>query len=130
MNIEERVNQLLGLSLKENRGWTVTTKAKSSIGVTTVFSRRREKENGDYAGPAKKYSSTVWVTTDSEEDWYDISNAGGTQQDISDYDLQKQREKYPESKGWSVYDSESYAVNPPRKSRSSSTKKRRSRRSL
>jgi len=94
---------------------TRTTKAKASIGVVTVLMRYKVLKNGDFS-KTTTWTDTVWVTCDDEDEWHDISNAGGCHEKLSNDALREARVKYPKDKGWRVSASESWAVDPPRKS--------------
>ena len=90
----------------------VARKSQATIGVCTVLERYKELKNGDF-GKTTRFTKTVWVAC-NEDEWHDISNAGPLHEQLSRDTEREMRIKYPKSKGWRVYASESWAVNPRR----------------
>jgi len=87
------------------------TKAKASIGVVTILERYKVLKNGEFS-KTTVFESAIWVTCDDENEWHDISNAGPSQEKLSDESLAEARDKYPRDKGWRVYARESWATDP------------------
>ncbi len=86
------------------------TKATASIGVCTVLYRYKNLKNGGFSKTVH-FTKTIWVRC-NEDEWHDISNAGGLHEMLSREAESWARRKWPKERGWVVSASESWAVNP------------------